>query len=387
MHLPQVKSGLTDDGYDFNYFFQYVKPIFTEADFVIGNLETTFAGPARTFTGYPAFNSPDELAIALKESGFNIITTANNHSLDKGESGLLRTLDQLDLLGLAHTGTFRTQEEQTEICVVEKNGISMAVLAYTYGTNVPISEGKGYLVNVIDLHKMKTEIDKAHQIGVDLVLVSVHFGEEYQRRPNKKQHMIVDYLFSCGVDLIIGSHPHVLQPYKIYEWFTAMGEPRKGVVSYSLGNFISNQRTFPRNFGGILSVEIEKNDKKTEIKEVGFIQTYVYRYYNMDKHFYRVLPMKDFLDSKDLWKLEEADYQLFKKQYEEINQQVSSLLGDSRTSFELCDIYTIKAGDNLYNIAKNFNTTVMKITEVNPYIIPQRLQIGEMIYVPKRTTD
>ncbi len=383
MHLPQIKAGLTDNGYDFNNFFKYVKPIFAQADFVLGNLETTFAGPARNYSGYPAFNCPDELGDALKAAGFNIITTVNNHSLDKGETGLLRTLDQLDSRGLTHTGTFRSKEEQSKICVVKKKGISMAVLAYTYGTNVTLPKGKEYLVNYIDLKKMKTDIENASKIGVDLVLVSIHFGAEYQRNQNQTQAMIADYLFSCGADLIIGSHPHVLQPYKIYEGFTKTGEYRKGVVSYSLGNFISNQKTFPRSFGGILSINIEKADNKTKIKEVEFIQTYVYQYYDdAQKHHYHVLPTKEFLDSKSFWGLQETDYQVLNERYEEVNHHVSSLLTDLQTDFKSCDIYMIKPGDNLYRIAKKFDTTVQKLTEINPNIIPERLQVGQMIYVP-----
>lgn len=293
MHSPQIKAGQTKDGYNFSPFFKEVQPILSQGDVVIGNLETTLSGPKLGYAGYPLFNSPDPLADAIKKAGFTFLTTANNHSLDYREYGLVRTIEQLERVGLPSTGTSRTLEERNQIKVIEKNKIKIAVLAYTYGTNgIPRPNGKEYMVNVWNEELAQQDVLKAKQMGVDLIIVALHYGGEYQPLPNNQQRKIADQLFSWGADIILGSHPHVLQPYEWREVLTEDGELKKGFVIYSLGNFISNQRTVPRDIGGILKLKIVKKLENTQIEEVSFIPTWVHVYWKNRKLQYRILPME-----------------------------------------------------------------------------------------------
>lgn len=326
MHMPQVNAGRTSEGYNFTPFFEDVKPLFDQADLVLGNLETTLSGSELGYSGFPRFNSPDEVADSLKKAGFDVITTANNHSIDKGEEGLLSTLDQLDRVGLNYTGTFRTEEDREHILMITKNEISIAVLAYTYGTNgLSIPRNKDYLVNLLDAEKMERDIKTAKESGADIVAVNIHFGHEYHLYPSDDQREWVNRLFDWGADLIFGSHPHVLQPYEVREWVSEEGEQRQGVVIYSLGNFISNQRKQTRDIGGIMSIQIRKTGELIEIEEVEFIPTWVHRFWNGNKRGYRVLPMEEMLEIRDYPELNEADYQREEQRYEEIVDHVSNL--------------------------------------------------------------
>lgn len=326
MHMPQVNAGRTSEGYNFTPFFEDVKPLFDQADLVLGNLETTLSGSELGYSGFPRFNSPDEVADSLKKAGFDVITTANNHSIDKGEVGLLSTLDQLDRVGLNYTGTFRTEEDREHILMITKNEISIAVLAYTYGTNgLSIPRNKDYLVNLLDAEKMERDIKTAKELGADIVAVNIHFGHEYHLYPSLDQREWSNRLFDWGADLIFGSHPHVLQPYEVREWVSEEGEQRQGVVIYSLGNFISNQRKQTRDIGGIMSIQIRKTGELIEIEEVEFIPTWVHRFWNGNKRGYRVLPMAEMLEIRDYPELNEADYQREEQRYEKIMDHVSNL--------------------------------------------------------------
>lgn len=299
MHMPQVNSGLQADGtHDFRPFFAQVRQRLSEADLAIGNLETTFAGEQRGYSGYPRFNSPDALAQALAEAGFDIITTANNHSLDTGESGLIRTLDVLDQHQLQHTGTFRSAEEREQLLIVEKNDISLAILAYTYGTNgIPIPEGKPYLVNLLEEEQVERDVRRAKAAGVDLIAVMVHFGNEYQRQPSEEQKRWVERFRQLGVDLVLGSHPHVVQPYTLGTYTAPDGTERDFVAIYSMGNFISNQRGDYKDVGVIFEVVVEKHfpEGTVTLKEVSAQPTYVDVWQQDGKRHYQVMLMEDIL--------------------------------------------------------------------------------------------
>jgi poly-gamma-glutamate capsule biosynthesis protein CapA/YwtB (metallophosphatase superfamily) len=321
MHSPQIDAGKTEDGYDYYPFFAEVEQTFAKADLVMGNLETTFGGAERGYTGYPLFSTPDELATALKQVGFDVITTANNHSLDRGADGLKRTIDVLEAAGLQSTGTFRTAEEREQILVVEQNEISIAILAYTYGTNgIPIPQGEEYLVNLLNEEEMQRDIELAQQ-QADFVAVCIHFGAEYQPQPNREQKEWVEKLFEWGADLIFGSHPHVLQPYEFREWW-ADGKFKQGVVIYSLGNFISNQREHPRDIGGILTLQLSKVGEQTRIEDVDFIPTYVHRFWENGKRGYQVIPLQILLDDRSLSQFSDADYQQLEQRYKQTLEHV-----------------------------------------------------------------
>ncbi len=330
MHGTQIKSGYNSQTKTYNYdnFFTEVQGIISAGDWVIGNLETTLAGPETGYTGYPLFNAPDTLADAIKKAGFNILTTANNHSLDRREKGLLKTLENVRQRGLEPVGTDASFEEAEEILIVEHHNISMAILAYTYGTNgIPIPKGKDYLVALIDRDKIIQDIQKARQqFGADLVTVALHFGTEYQRQPDAKQKQLVQNLVDAGADIILGSHPHVVQPYEIFEKTEEWGKVNKAVAIYSMGNFISNQRGNYKDLGVIFSVKIRKYfpDETIEIVEVEAIPTWVHRYRSQGKYQFRILPLEQVVTQKNDPLLPSQKYPVLERYLTSMNRHIHS---------------------------------------------------------------
>jgi poly-gamma-glutamate synthesis protein (capsule biosynthesis protein) len=330
MHGAQIKSGYnpTTKTYNYDNFFKEVKGILSSGDWVIGNLETTLSGPETGYTGYPLFNAPDPLADAIKKAGFNIISTTNNHSLDRGQKGVLKTLENVQKRGLISVGTAASTEAANKIVIVEKNNISMAILGYSYGTNgIPIPKGKDYLVSLIDPKKIIQDITKARASGVDIVTVILHFGSEYQRQPNTEQKTLVKQLVNAGADIILGSHPHVVQPYQIFEQTGKLGKPKKAVVIYSMGNFISNQREKYRDLGVIFKVNIVKHfpDETIEIKDIQTVPTWVHRYWQNGKYQFRILPIQQVLKSRQDPLLSQGDYQQLEIDLNNMNRHLNSL--------------------------------------------------------------
>lgn len=286
------------DTYDFTDAFAMVKPFIESADIAMGNLETTFGGMDKGYSYYPTFNTPDAFGRAIKQAGFDIVSTANNHSMDTRSSGVERTIDILDGLGLKHMGTYKTLEASNEICIIEANNIKFAFLSYTYGTNgIPVPEDRSYLVNRIDSVKMQQDIRAADELGVDMIVVMPHFGNEYELVPNDTQKILVDQLFNAGADIILGSHAHVVQPMEKRTITNADGTKRTGFVIYSLGNFISSQTTEPRDASLILNLEFEKVEGQAAIlKTVSFIPTWV-QFRKIDgKYCVRTLPVYETLE-------------------------------------------------------------------------------------------
>lgn len=300
MHNTQISAGFNyqEKTYDFASFFTYVKPIFQASDLVIGNLETTLAGETAKYSGYPRFNAPEVLADDLKASGVDILTTANNHCLDRNFPGISATLDHLDQVGLLHTGTSRTQEEQEKILLTEVKGVKLAVLAYTYGTNnIKVEKGKEFAVNYIDEKKIISDIAKAKEQGAKLVIIALHCGQEYQSYPNSLQKQLSQALLEAGADIILGHHPHVLQPADILEVKNEDSCENKFVI-YSLGNFISAQRGLERRCSIILNLHMDVDEHgQPYFKEATYIPIYTRRYRNNGHISFEVLPLEPVLTS------------------------------------------------------------------------------------------
>lgn len=280
-HSPNFTAAYnaTTKTYDFSPFFTNIAKHITKGDISIGNLETTFAGAARGYSGYPQFNSPSELGVAVKNIGIDILSTANNHCMDKGETGVISTLDKLDEIGLDHIGTNRSKEEQNTILVKEVNGIKIAFLSFTYGTNgIPVPTGKSYLVNLFDKNLMLEQINLAKEQEVDVICASMHWGIEYAQKQNSEQESWADFLFQNGVDIIIGNHAHVIQPMEMKTITLEDGTKKDVFVVYALGNFISNQ-TFPHTqSNAILDIQITKNGETGNISldKVDYVPVYVW---------------------------------------------------------------------------------------------------------------
>lgn len=247
-HTPQISKAQRDNGYDFNDSFKYVAPILERADIVIANLETTLSD-SEPYTGYPRFRSPVGIADALKNAGTDAVVLANNHSLDYGTNGVMRTIRHLDERNIAHTGVFAdsTDYRANNPLFIDRNGMRIALLNYTYGTNV-ISAGDGIIVNRIDTTAIRDDIRRAAR--ADCIIAFMHWGEEYSRKNSNAQRRLAAFMRTNGVPVIIGSHPHVVQPCECSD---------SSVTFYSLGNFISNQRWRYSDGGIIAEVEIVKH--------------------------------------------------------------------------------------------------------------------------------
>lgn len=273
-HLPVVEDAWDQEAgrYDYGRIMAAAAPYVSSADYAVANLETTLAG-GPPYSGYPAFNSPDDLASDLKATGFDLLLTANNHCMDKGFSGLCRTLDVLDELGLAHVGTSRTaQEADANVILADVGGISVAFLGYTYGTNgIPLPKDAPYAVNLFntdylttlsqpDEARMLAGLASAKALEPDLIAVMIHWGVEYQTTQNAYQEQLADFLIANGADLILGGHSHVPQPLEMRTVPGADGDSRTGFVCYSLGNFISSQNDPLTDTTAVLTLELTRDN-------------------------------------------------------------------------------------------------------------------------------
>lgn len=278
--------------YDFSYVFEDIKDYIKNADIAIGNLETTFAGKDAGYSGYPNFNTPEQLAQNIKDLGVDVVSTANNHSLDKKYNGLVNTLDELDKVGLSHTGTYRSVDEQNTILTKNVNGINIAFLSFTYGTNgIPVPKGKEYCINLIDNDLILDQIAKAKATNPDLICVNMHWGVEYQLKQNATQENLADFLFKNGVDIIFGSHPHVLEPMEKRTITMDDGTTKDGFVIYSLGNFMSGQVSENTQNTIILQLKITKHvdDGKITIDDVNYVPIFMYNMGSGNEKKYKIL--------------------------------------------------------------------------------------------------
>ncbi|MDD3038197.1 CapA family protein [Bacteroides sp.] len=242
-------------GYDYSSYFEYVKEEIRRAHFAIANLEVTLGG--KPYKGYPAFSAPDEYLTAIHEAGFNVLVTANNHSLDRRQKGLERTIHLIDSLDIPHAGTYINAEERAEKypLVLEKNGFRIALLNYTYGTNgIPVTPPN--IVNYIDTVIIAKDIETCKTLHPDAIIACMHWGEEYQSLPNKEQKFLADWMILKGVDHIIGSHPHVVQPIEVRKDSLTS---KSHLIVYSLGNYISNMSARRTDGGLMVRMELVKD--------------------------------------------------------------------------------------------------------------------------------
>lgn len=258
-HQEQYQRAIAEDGYDFGPSFQWVSPYLQKADFCFGNLETTFSGTEswRRISGYPAFNTPDAFATALSDAGFDMVFMANNHTLDHGEHGLSRSLEVLRENGLRQAGVRRVDEERSPFAILEAKGIRLAVLAYTAFSNASLNDRDSLSLYLLDPTQLPRHITYARTLGADIVIVHFHYGTEYLQRPTALQLEAVKAAVRAGADIIVGDHPHVIQPLNTFH--SGATHIDETLVAYSLGNFLSNQQGSRTRAGLMLTVEIERN--------------------------------------------------------------------------------------------------------------------------------
>ena len=325
-HNSQYNDAYKNGEYDFSYVFDDIKEHIEIADLAIGNLETTFAGKDRGYASYPTFNTPEILAQDLKELGIDVVSTANNHSLDTGYKGIESTIDYLDEAGILHTGTYKSVEDQENIVIKEVNGLKFAFLAYTYGTNgIPVPSGREYCINLIDKEIIKTHLDLAKNLKPDVICVNMHWGIEYQNSPNAEQEELANFLFENGVDIILGSHPHVLQKMESKEILLSNGELKNGFVIYSLGNFMSGQTKANTRNSIILKLDIIKEGSTGNLRfeNIDYIPIYTYTYPNFKN--YKVLDIRKAIQNYEDGTntlISRNTYDLLNKELEHVNYTV-----------------------------------------------------------------
>ncbi len=273
-HGPQIRAAWDDSLNDYNYRsgFKFLKPYIENSDYAVANLEVTLAGPP--FTGYPQFSSPSAYARDVKWMGFEALFTANNHSQDRGKSGLINTILTLDSLQIDHTGTFiDSQEFERNYPFIKTiKGVKIAFLNMTYGTN-GLTVEPPTMVNMIDTNSIKRDISKAKDNGADLIVTFIHWGLEYERKESPVQKNLAQFIADNGSDLIVGMHPHVVQPISN---ITAV-DGRIVPVAYSIGNFVSNQRDRYKNGGILWKVSISSNKSKVKIENHEYLPFWVHK--------------------------------------------------------------------------------------------------------------
>lgn len=279
------------DEYDFSYVYEDIKGYTTSADITVGSLETTFAGKERGYSNYPTFNTPDSLAKALKDIGLDVVSLAGNHALDYGYTGLCRTIDVFDNVGISHLGTYKTEEEQKQVLVKDVKGVKIAFINYTYGTNgIALPSGKEYCVNIIDKDAIKKQILEAKNQNVDMIVACMHWGTEYKTSSNDEQEELAEFLFKNGVDVILGNHPHVLENMEKKTITLDDGTQKDVFVVYALGNFTADQRDEITRDSAILNLTITRNeDGKISIDKVNYIPIYMYKNTNVTTHKFKIL--------------------------------------------------------------------------------------------------
>ena len=317
------------DEYDFSYVYEDIKNYTLSSDITIGSLETTFAGKEKGYSNYPTFNTPDSLATALKDIGVDVVSLAGNHALDYGYTGLCRTIDVFNNIGLSHLGTYKTAEDQEKILIKDVKGVKIAFINYTYGTNgIPLPSGKEFCVNLIDKDFIKKQINQAKEQNVDMIVACMHWGTEYRTTANSEQKDLANFLFENGVDVILGNHPHVLEPMEKKTITLQDGTTKDVFVVYALGNFTADQRDEITRDSAILNLTITKNsDGKISIDKVNYVPIYMYKNTNVSTHKFKILDIektiKDYEEGKNT-SINSTVYNNLKKQLEKIK----SILGD-----------------------------------------------------------
>ncbi|MFV0249669.1 MAG: CapA family protein [Bacilli bacterium] len=291
LHSAVYEAARIDsNNFDFTSMFTDIKEIVGNYDLAYINQETIIGGKNIGLSTYPRFNSPDEIGDALVDAGFNIINLANNHTLDRGEQAILYSTNYWKTKDVYAVGSYSSSEERDTPVIKNKNGITYSVLSYTTVTNgLSTKLGSEYLLNVYDEEKVKEDIEKV-QDSADIVIVSMHWGSEYTHTPTTEEVEIANYLSSLGVDIVIGTHPHVIQP------ITYIGNT---LVIYSLGNFISAQEGEAKLIGMLASLEIVKTTTGDEINiEINNVSgELIYTYHDSKYKNFKIIPFSKLDDS------------------------------------------------------------------------------------------
>lgn len=316
LHSSVYNDAYKNGVYDFTSQLEYIKPIVSKYDLAFYNQETILGGTEIGLSDYPTFNSPQEFGDAMIDAGFNIVNLATNHTLDRGEQAVINSANYWKTKDVLTAGSYASFEEASKINIKEKNGIKYALLSYTYGTNgISVPSGKEYLVNLYSDEQAKRDIEAVRD-DVDLLLVSMHWGTEYRTEPTDEQKSQAEYLASLGADIIIGTHPHVIEPITYID---------DTLVIYSLGNFISAQSTnndYNTMVELMTMVDVVKTTKdgKSEIKLENLNDELLYNYYKKGSRWYdfKVIPFSQMNESYN------SDYKRLYEKYSNVVRMYNS---------------------------------------------------------------
>ena len=305
-HMPQVTAAQQEDGtYDYAPCYRFLAPYIASADICIANMEVPLAGAP--YSGYPQFSCPDNMMSQLFEAGVDVFLTSNNHTCDKGAKGIRRTIQVMDSLGIPHVGTYldSVDFQQRNPLIVEKNGFRIAILNYTYGTN-GIPAPNPFIVNLLDSACIAHDVARARELKADYIIVMPHWGIEYERHQNKKQMGYANYMYDCGADMVIGGHPHVVQPITL-ENKNQLGVPQR-ITAYSLGNFVSNQRKRYTDGGIIVQCQLVRDTTGIiQITHYEYLPYWVYRGVCQGKFQYHILPAKHAVENNKFYNIHGTD--------------------------------------------------------------------------------
>lgn len=323
VHSTQYNAARYEGGdstYNFYPVFQYIEEYISSADLSFANLEVPFGG--KPYSGYPMFSSPPEIADDLKKIGFDILFTANNHVADRGKKGLEGTIDHLSAIGLKHLGSYKDSLARSRQypMQIEKNNIKLSILNYTYGTNgMPVY--KPNLVNVTDTIQVLADLQKAKAQNPDFIVTCMHWGEEYHQKESENQRKLAHFLAENGTDLIIGAHPHVIQPFD--HIVTQQGDSVP--VIYSLGNFVSNQQWRYADGGIAFEAILEKKEDKTALISVAYEPLWVNRFNDPIRTIYRIIPVSDYYRNPEKYELNAEKQTKIEQFYEDTRKKLPEL--------------------------------------------------------------
>jgi len=323
MHNTQISSGQQADGsFQFDSFFASVKSLIQIGDYASTNFEAAMAGGDSGYTGYPKFNSPDEMATTLKEAGYDLVITANNHILDRGYTGAIRTMSILRNAGLDIVGTYQSPKEKDAFLIKDLDGVRVGYLAYSYGTNgIPVPNEHPYFFNFLNQDTIFKDVNTLRS-KVDILVLVLHWGIEYSLQPTEEQQELARIFLEAGVDVILGSHPHVIQPMKVMKI-----DNKDKLIIYSMGNFLGDQRGVERNSGVILNLTFQKNDTlgQTVLKNVSYTPTYSHSYLDQGRLRFRVVAVEDAIrkvqEGKDPY-LKSTDLAVLKQVLDQTQRQL-----------------------------------------------------------------
>ena len=325
-HKRQLDDALQPDGsYDFHPQYAMIADALADADYTIANLETTIGRKDnKAWSGFPMFNTPESLLDTLRDAGIDFLTLANNHILDRQFAGMQLTVDNVERYGFDHGGANRTPEEKEKPVVVEVNGVRIGVLCYTEMTNGMSKRGNSaarkYGINYLKDADIPGDVQRLRDAGAEVIIAMPHWGVEYRREPQQSMLSMAEKLVAAGADVVLGSHPHMVQPLRFIEATTATGEVRRGLVAFSLGNFISNQSKQYTDAGILLDFTLQERETGGfDVTDVRVMPTFCWRQPNL----VQTLPALKYYDAPPAG-MDDASWQRLRDSVDDLRQ----LIGD-----------------------------------------------------------